>query len=259
MYNEITDSNFEELSKLISYNLEVEEHHRLHNIVLQHVNKEDTVNQKLGIIIRDLQKKTPLINEEVQEFIKEQKEWRVEKEVEFQKSIENIRSQMTPSQAPETEAEGEGESESPEQAMQKKYKELSDYVETMKNEVDQFKEAREKLIKERDDKIQELNDTKNNKLVESKNNIQEKIQALQAESKKLKKELPSSRKDYNKHKSESKKLVAIIDNNNLKRKELKEVVTQLTKDLTVEKNKGKQVNEEVSELEKKLKELTDAQ
>ena len=74
----------------------------------------------------------------------------------------------------------------------------------MKKEVDQFKEARENLISERDEKIKELEDTKNNKLVDSKRNIQEKIQALKQESSKLKKELPNSRKDYSKHKNESK-------------------------------------------------------
>ena len=203
LYSQISQSNHEELCKFVEYNLEYDEHNKLYNFIIQDVNKEETTIQKLKIIIRDLQEKTPLIHDEVQSFIEDQKKWRVEKEEEFQKSIENIRSQMTPSVSSESSPEGEIHS-TPESAMQAKYKELWDYVENMKKEVDQFKEARENLISERDEKIKELEDTKNNKLVDSKRNIQEKIQALKQESSKLKKELPNSRKDYSKHKNESK-------------------------------------------------------
>lgn len=252
LYNEITESNYNELSMFVKYNLEYEEHQKLHNIIIQNVNKEETVIQKLKIIIRDLQEKTPLIQEEVQNFVDEQKSWRVEKEEEFQKSIENIRSQMQPSAA-STEGEGDQAEETPESAMQAKYKELCEYVGTMKKEVDQFKEAREKLIIEREEKIKELEDTKNVKLVESKRNIEEKIQALQKESSKLKKELPSSRKDFAKHKGESKKLVAIIEANNKKRKELKDHITKLNKELQDVKGEQKQLNEGIAALQSTLK------
>lgn len=134
LFNQISNDNYDELGKFIDINMEYEEHQRLFNIVLKNVNKEDTVIQKLKIIIRDLQEKTPLIHEEVTSFVVDQKKWREEKEEEFQKSIENIRSQMTPQSHQEHhdhehthEGEGEGdgnEPKSPKSAMEVKYKEL---------------------------------------------------------------------------------------------------------------------------------------
>lgn len=91
---------------------------------------EDQTVHKLKIIIRDLQDKVPKIQEEVATFVDSQAQWREEKEAEFQKSIGTIKSQM----APTSEETGENE-------MSTKYKDLCDYVETMKGEVANFKEA----------------------------------------------------------------------------------------------------------------------
>jgi chromosome segregation ATPase len=97
----------------------------------------------------------------------------------------------------------------------------------MKKEVETFKEAREKLVADRDEKIKELEDTKNKKLNESKQNIEEKIETLKTENDSFKKQLPIMKKDYNNHKNESKKLFTIIEANNKKKKEYKDQITQL--------------------------------
>jgi hypothetical protein len=201
------------------------------DILDNYLNNENNTIHKLQILIRDLQEKTPKIHEEVENFIQSQKEWRVEKEVEFQKSIETIRSQMAPKN-PET-----GESE-----MVAKYNELCEYVDQMKNE------GIDKVIQDRDDKIKELEDTKNVKLRESKQNIEEKIQTLMMENQRLSKELPKSRKDYSQHKSESKKLVQIIEANNKKKKQFKDTITKLNQELHDHKKTQKELKSLIDSL-----------
>jgi hypothetical protein len=231
LFKSIAKSNYEEFSELIEHNLENEMYERLLDIVLNWDNAEQNTIHKLQILIRDLQDKTPKIYAEVKGFVESQKEWRLEKELEFEKSIETIRSQM----APINKETGENE-------MMSKYKELCEYVDAMQ------KEGIDKIIQDRDEKIKELLDTKNNKLTESKQNIEEKIQTLKCESERLKKELPKSRKDYNQHKNESKKLVAIIDANNKKKKQFKETITKLNQELTDHRKKQKELKDLVESL-----------
>ena len=101
----------------------------------------------------------------------------------------------------------------------------------MKKEVETFKEAREKLVADRDEKIKELEDTKNNKLNESKENIEEKINTLKQENDSFKKQLPTMRKEFTNHKNESKKLVTVIEANNKKKRESKDQITQLNNEI----------------------------
>lgn len=242
-FKSIAKTNYDELNMLVKYDLECEQHAKLLDVVLSDVNREENTIHKLKIIIRDLQDKTPKIHSEVQNFVDSQKKWREEKEEEFRKSIATIKSQMSPA------SEDTGENE-----MMTKYNELCNYVETMRKEVDGFKEAREKLITDRDEKIKELEDTKNTKLADSKNNIEEKIRTLKTESDRLKKELPASRKDYSTHKKESKKLLTIIEHNNKKKKDLKDLITKLIQELGSTKNKNKDHQSLVSALSSKIQE-----
>ena len=232
LFKNIVKASHDDFTELLKHNLEFEVNERLMHVLLGHENAERNTIHKLQILIRDLQEKTPKIQEEVSKFIEVQKEWRQEKELEFEKSIQTIRSQMAPSN-PET-----GENE-----MLAKYNELCNYVDTMKNE------GIDKIIKERDDKIKELEETKNIKLKESKNNIEEKIQTLKRENEKLKKELPQSRKDYTKHKTESKKLVQIISGNNQKKRKYKEEITKLNDELKDHKKNQKELSELVESLQ----------
>ena len=222
MCKDITKTNQDEQMNLLKSILEYDQYDRLMDIVMGDVSREENTIHKLQIIIRDLQDKTPKINEEVRNFVEAQSKWRKDKEEEFQKSIETIRSQM------------DFASE-----MMSKYNELWNYVETMKKEIEAFKEAREKLIVDRDEKIKELEDTKNNKLNESKQNIEEKINTLKNENDSFKKHLPVMKKDFNNHKSESKKLVTIIEANNKKKRDFKDQITQLNNEIFKIKNQNK--------------------
>ena len=259
MCKNITKETYDEQMSLLSSFLEYEQCDRLMDIVLGDVNREENTIHKLKIIIRDLQDKTPKINDEVKNFVDAQSKWRKEKEEEFQKSIGTIRSQMN--FAGEDSAENE---------MMTKYNELCNYVETMKKEVESFKEAREKLVADRDEKIKELEDTKNKKLNESKENIEEKINALKHENESFKKQLPVMRKEYANHKNESKKLVAIIEANNKKKRDYKDQITLLNNEIFNLKtqNKDKQSlvdnlmvfytdkNKSLESLKKELEEVT---
>jgi hypothetical protein len=231
LFKSIAKNNYEEFTELIEHNLENEMYERLLDIVLNWENAEQNTIHKLQILIRDLQDKTPKIHSEVQGFVDSQREWRKEKELEFEKSIETIRSQM----APTNKETGENE-------MMSKYKELCEYVDAMQ------KEGIDKIIEDRDEKIKELLDTKNNKLRESKMNIEEKIQTLKCESQRLKTELPKSRKDYTQHKNESKKLVTIIDANNQKKKQFKKTITKLNQELYDHRKKQKELKDLVESL-----------
>jgi hypothetical protein len=245
LFKTIVKDNQEEYSSMLKQNLETEMYERLQDTVSSNENHEENIIHKLKILIRDLQEKTPKIHSEVQNFIEAQKTWREDKEKEFDLQIAQI------SKATE---------ESDKNEMKTKYTDLCEYVDTMRKEVEGFKDAREKLIVDRDEKIAELEETKNNKLTESKRNIEEKIQALKTESDRLKKELPQSRKDYSTHKKESKKLVSIIENNNKKKKEYKEVITKLNKDLyDLNKNSSKDSQSLVDAFKANLLEKTDTQ
>lgn len=235
LFKNVTKTNLEEFTSLVKYDLECSLGDRLMEIVLKDENNENNTIHKLQILIRDLQDKTPKIDSEVNEFIESQKKWRQEKEEEFQKSIETIRSQMAPSNV-----------ETGENEMMTKYKDLCEYVETMRKEVNNFKEALDKLVADRDEKL------KSNMLEDSKRNIEEKIQTLKSESDRLKKELPASRKDYNTHKKESKKLISIIEANNKKKKEYKDSITKLNTDLTELKGKNKDIQSLVDALKSNL-------
>lgn len=248
LFKTITKSNFDELNSMLQSNLDCEMYERLMDIVLGDENREENTIHKLKILIRDLQDKTPKIHDEVNKFVEGQKKWRQEKEEEFQKSIATIKSQMSPANT-----------ETGENEMMSKYKDLCEYVETMRKEVDGFKEAREKLIQDREEKIRELEETKNTKLVESKRNIEEKIHALKTESDRLKKDLPSSRKDYTTHKKESKKLVSIIEANNKKKKEFKDTITKLNNELRNRKNNQKESQSLVDALKESLEEKKQTQ
>lgn len=236
LFKTISQSCHEDSVDFIKHSLDSEIDERLMQILIGYETNESNTIHKLQILIRDLQDKTPKIHEEVDKFIEVQKEWRKEKELEFQKSIQTIRSQMAPSN-PET-----GENE-----MLSKYNELCEYVDTMKNE------GIDKIINERDDKIKELKETKEVKLTESKNNIEEKIQVLKRENDKLKKELPQSRKDYTKHKNESKKLIQIIEANNKKKRQYKDMITKLNDELKNHKQKQKELSDLVDSLKEHLK------
>ena len=235
LFKTISKSSHEDYIEFIKHSLNTEINERLMDILLTYENNESNTIHKLQILIRDLQDKTPKIHSEVEKFVEVQKEWRKEKELEFEKSIKTIKSQMAPANT-ET-----GESE-----MMTKYKELCEYVDTMKGE------GIEKIIKERDDKIKELEETKYVKLVESKNNIIEKIQTLKREISKLRSELPQSRRDYVKHKNESKKLVKIIDSNNKKKKDFKEKITLLNTKLKDHRLKQKELQDLVESLKETL-------
>lgn len=231
LFKTISKSCYEDSVDFVKHSLDSEIDERLMQILNNYENNESNTIHKLQILIRDLQDKTPKIHEEVDKFIEAQKEWRKEKELEFQKSIQTIRSQMAPSN-PDT-----GENE-----MLSKYNELCEYVDTMKNE------GIDNIINERDEKIKELRETKDVKLTESKNNIEEKIQVLKRENDKLKKELPQSRKDYTKHKNESKKLVQIIEANNKKKRSYKDKITKLNDQLKEHKKKQKELSDLVDSL-----------
>lgn len=123
----------------------------------------------------------------------------------------------------------------------------------MKGEVESFKQARQKLIDDRDEKIKELEDTKDKKLNESKRNIEEKINALRQESESLRVQLPSSRKDYATHKKESKKLVTIIDANNKRKRELKDNITLMNNEIFALNGKNKDLQSLVDALKENLK------
>lgn len=112
-YRNIAKVNYDESLVLIKQTLEYEQYDKLMDLVMADVNREENTIHKLKIIIRDLQDKTPKIHEEVQNFVEAQKNWRKEKEDEFQKSISTIKNQMSPS----NEETGENE-------MMSKYKEL---------------------------------------------------------------------------------------------------------------------------------------
>jgi Myosin-like coiled-coil protein len=113
LYKEIAKSNHDEQTSLLNSILEYDQHDRLMDIVMGDVSKEENIIHKLKIIIRDLQDKTPKINEEVKNFVEAQSKWRKDKEEEFQKSIGTIRTQMNFA------SEDNGESE-----MMSKYNEL---------------------------------------------------------------------------------------------------------------------------------------
>ena len=94
MCKDITKTNQDEQMNLLKSILEYDQYDRLMDIVMGDVSREENTIHKLQIIIRDLQDKTPKINDEVRNFVEAQSKWRKDKEEEFQKSIETIRSQM---------------------------------------------------------------------------------------------------------------------------------------------------------------------
>ena len=68
MCKNITKETYDEQMSLLSSFLEYEQCDRLMDIVLGDVNREENTIHKLKIIIRDLQDKTPKINDEVKKF-----------------------------------------------------------------------------------------------------------------------------------------------------------------------------------------------
>ena len=139
-----------------------------------------------------------------------------------------------------------------------------------KRKLNLLKKQEKKLVADRDEKIKELEDTKNKKLNESKENIEEKINALKHENESFKKQLPVMRKEYANHKNESKKLVAIIEANNKKKRDYKDQITLLNNEIFNLKtqNKDKQSlvdnlmvfytdkNKSLESLKKELEEVT---
>lgn len=99
-----------------------------------------------------------------------------------------------------------------------------------------------------------MHETRSSKNYQKVNkNIEDKIKILQQESAKLRKDLPVSKKDYAKHKGESKKLVTIIELNNKKRKEFKDTITKLNKELRNLKDKKIELNKSDDVLKQKQK------